>query len=449
MRHFYLRALTTCFTLSFTIATSTVRAQTFSTPWMHSAQGDWATPWGVIDPRILFFPPSWGQLTGATGNWGGLRSQLSETGISFFGSYESESAGNPVGGEVHKLRYTHNIALGIALDLHQLLGLTDTYLLASASERTGNSLSQDIPNFFNVQQIYGHQTIRLVDLAVEKLLFDKKLDIVGGRINALDDFATSPLYCFAQNLGFCGNPLSIPTNASVPSYPGAAWGIRARYEISSELYTMTGAYNTYLHFRDDKFHGVDFSLRHNSGVAIMEEIGYSPKPLRDLGYPGIFKLGGLYDSEPRLQFETGQLRGGTWQLYLTGQQRLLPRPEGATNPHQGLWGFLAFAYAPPKMNMDEYFWDGGLLYFGLIPHRPDDELGLFGIWSQFSSDLRDSQRASHQPTQTHEAIIEANYMYNVTPSFTVQPDIQGVFRPNGTGLISDTLVLAVQVTIAL
>ena len=38
---------------------------------------------------------------------------------------------------------------------------------------------------------------------------------------------------------------------------------------------------------------------------------------------------------------------------------------------------------------------------------------------------------------------------NVTPSFTVQPDIQGVFRPNGTGLISDALVLAVQMAITL
>jgi porin len=235
----------------------------------------------------------------------------------------------------------------------------------------------------------------------------------------------------------------------VPSYPGAAWGIRGRYEISSELYTMTGAYNTYLHFRDDKFHGVDFSIRHNSGVAIMEELGYSPKPLRDIGYPGNFKLGGLYDSEPRLQFETGQMRGGTWQVYLTGQQRLLRLPEGATNPHQGLWGFLALTYAPPEMNTLEYFADAGILYFGLIPHRPNDELGLFGLWGQFSSDLRDSERASHQPTMTHEAIIEANYMYNVTPSLTVQPDIQGVFRPNGTGLISDALVLGVQITITL
>jgi porin len=428
---------------------SLAQAQTFSTPWMHATQGEWATNWGVLDPHVLFLPGSWTQLTAATGNWDGVRSDLAEAGVSVFGTYQSESAGNPVGGESQQVRYTHNIAMGVATDLQKLVGLDDTYFLASASERTGNSLSNDIPNFFQVQQIYGHQTIRLVDLALEHRFLDHKLDVVAGRINALDDFATSPFYCFAQNLGFCGNPLSIPVNASVPSYPGAAWGIRGRYEFSTEVYSMTGAYNTYGDFRSDKFHGVDFSLRHNSGVAIMEELGYSPEPLRQSGYPGDFKLGGLYDSEPRLQFDTGEQRGGTWEVYLTGQQRLSPRPEGATNPHQGLWGFLALTYAPPEMNTLQYFADAGLLYFGLIPHRPTDELGLFGLFGQFSSDLRDSQRANHLPTMTHEAIVEANYMYNVTPSLTVQPDIQGVFRPNGTGLISDTLVLAVQVGITL
>ena len=82
---------------SLVFSAATIQAQTFSTPWMHSAQGDWATPWGALDPRILFYPPSWGQLTGATGNWDGIRSRLSDQGISVFGSYESESAGNPVG----------------------------------------------------------------------------------------------------------------------------------------------------------------------------------------------------------------------------------------------------------------------------------------------------------------------------------------------------------------
>jgi len=428
---------------------SAAQAQTFSTPWMHATQGDWATKWGILDPHILFLPGAWSQLTAATGDWDGVRSDLSEAGVSVFGTYESESAGNPVGGKSQEFRYTHNIALGVAMDLQRLAGIDDTYFLASASERTGNSLSYDIPNFFQVQQIFGHQTIRLVDLALEHQFFDKKLDVVAGRINALDDFATSPLYCFAQNLGFCGNPLSIPVDASVPSYPGAAWGIRGRYEVSPEFYSMTGAYNTYGDFRSDKFHGVDFSLRHNSGVAMMQEFGYSPDLLRDAGYPGDFKLGGLYDSEPRLQFKTGQLRGGTWEVYQTTQQRLFQRPEDATDAHQGLWGFLALTYAPPAMNTLEYFTDAGLLYFGLIPQRPKDETGLFGLFGQFSSDLRDSERASHQPTMTHEAIIEANYMYNVTPSFTVQPDIQGVFRPTGTGLVSDALVLAVQVAITL
>src|SRR5580692_2898225 len=145
MSRLILRSLVVSFVLVSIFPTG-AHAQTFSTPWMHTANQDWATEWGILDPQILFFPQSWAQLKGATGNWDGVRSDLSNKGISVFGSYVSESAGNPVGGQVHKFRYTHNIALGIAIDLQKLIGLRDTYFLASASERTGNSLSNDIPN---------------------------------------------------------------------------------------------------------------------------------------------------------------------------------------------------------------------------------------------------------------------------------------------------------------
>jgi hypothetical protein len=156
--HSIFRSLVVAFVLAGVLTAAPARAQTFSTPWMHATNQDWASEWGVLDPMILFTPESWAQLKGATGGWDGVRSDLSNAGVSLFGSYESESAGNPVGGEVHKFRYTHNIALGIALDLHRLIGLEDTYFLASASERTGNSLSNDIPNTLQVQQIFGHQT---------------------------------------------------------------------------------------------------------------------------------------------------------------------------------------------------------------------------------------------------------------------------------------------------
>src|SRR5260370_30914269 len=136
------RLLTKLLVLNFVLACifpTAALAQTFSTPWMHATNQDWASEWGILDPMILFVPGSWAQLKGATGNWDGVRSDLSDAGVSVFGSYESESAGNPVGGETHKFRYTHNIALGAALDLHRLLGLDETWFLASASERTGNS----------------------------------------------------------------------------------------------------------------------------------------------------------------------------------------------------------------------------------------------------------------------------------------------------------------------
>src|SRR5207244_10749276 len=117
------------------------------------------------------------------------------------------------------------------LALGGLSGVPGTYGLALRSNRAGNSLSRDIPSFFAVQEIFGGQTTRLVHLALEKITAGGHLSLVGGRIDALDDFATSPLYCYAQNLGFCGNPLSIPVNASVSNYPHTDWGLPARWPV--------------------------------------------------------------------------------------------------------------------------------------------------------------------------------------------------------------------------
>src|SRR5262249_60517813 len=198
--------------------------------------------------------------------------------------------------------------------------------------------------FIDVHQLHAGETTRLVHLAFEQILFDGRLDVVGGRIDALDDFATSPLYCYAQNLGFCGNPLSIPVNANVPSYPNTGWGIRGRWAISENVYAMTGVYDTLAGFRKNRYHGVDFSIRHDSGVAVMQEFGWKPLVARALGLPGTFKVGGMYGSEPKVEFESGNLGPGTYQVYATLQQKPW---QSAAKPWGGLSGLLAVTYAPP------------------------------------------------------------------------------------------------------
>jgi porin len=420
-----------------------VPVSAYTTPWMHAPEFDGG--WGLLDPSTWSDPNEMERQTALTGGWGGLRRTLHNDGIDFTGLYMMESAGNPIGGTLHKLRYTHDLGLAIYLDLGKLLGLKNTYFLASASERAGDNLSSDIPNFFQVQQEFGHPTMRLDNLAIEEQLLDGRLDVVTGRIKATDDFAYSWVACYSQNLGLCDFRLGMPYNASIPSHPYSVWGTRARYDLTREIYSMTGAYNTYANFRSIKWHGADFSIRHNSGVALFQEFGYSPQYLLDRDYPGTFKLGGFYDSEPLRQFVSHQITG-TWMVYGLAEQRLFNAKPGTK---RGLTGLLGFAYAPPDVDTVEYFANAGLLYQGPLPARSQDALGLFAIFGEFSSDLREAERMNHQAAMTHEAVLELNYMYAATPWLRVQPDVQGVIRPNGTGLVSDALVLAIQVGIDL
>src|SRR5207247_1633978 len=186
----------------------------------------------------------------------------------------------------------------------------------------------------------------------------------------------------------------IPVNASVPSYPNTAWGLRARWSFTDNVYAMTGVYDAFSRFRANRYHGVDFSIRHDSGVAVMQEFGWQPLIARRLGLPGTVKVGGVYTSEPKVKFESGNRRSGTYDVYATIQQKLWEEP-GAT--HQGLSGFLAVTYAPADLNTIEHFVDGGLLYTGLVPRRDRDVLGLLGLYGDFRPDL------TRHPLREHDA----------------------------------------------
>ena len=203
--------------------------------------------WGLLDSeRARGSGPTLQQADSLTGNWGGYRDRIGdEYGLALAGDYTSECAGNPVGGRRQGVTYTHNIGLSLFADLEKLLGIHDMAFLVSGSDRAGTSLSKDyIGNVYAVQQIFGGETIRLVHLAVGKAFFRRKLRIVAGRINGLDDFIASPLYCNAQNLAFCGNPLSIPSDINISSYPNTMWGARVRWEPNPLLAAASGALNS-------------------------------------------------------------------------------------------------------------------------------------------------------------------------------------------------------------
>ncbi len=405
------------------------------------------TLWGVLDihRREGGARREWRRADSLTGDWGGYRARLEhEWGLSFIGSYTAEVAGNPIGGRDQNVRYVHDASLALIADLGTLVGLDDTYLLASMSSRAGNSNSgEDIGNEFAVQQVFGGETTRLVQLAAGMRLADDRLDLVAGRINGLDDFAASALYCNAQNLALCGNPLSIPADTNISSWPNTSWGARGRFQPVPSLQIMGGVYNAVAGFRANKFHGVDFSIRERSGVIGIGELALMPHFLpadhRPTLLPGHYKLGGYYDTEPLTVYRTGDRQRGTQGFYL-GFDQMVWQETG----DQGVVPFVTFHWAPDDVNQLVRFVSWGAVWQGLVPGRDDDILGFFGAWGRFSPDLRASQVAAAQPGQDYEMILELNYRWNVVPWFYLQPDIQGVLNPGGTGTIDDALVLALQ-----
>jgi len=80
---------------------------------------------------------------------------------------------------------------------------------------------------------------------------------------------------------------------------------------------------------------------------------------------------------------------------------------------------------------------GGGVFAGLIPQRPGDRFGASVIYARFSDSVRafdqDQINFSGVPgnVRDYEANLELSYVAQVIPGWTVQPDFQYIWHPNG------------------
>lgn len=389
-----------------------------------------------------------------TGDWGGLRNQLSDWGVDLRGGYAMEFMANPVGGMRQGETYVHNILLQADFDLEKLLKIPKTVFRVLGSQRSGESLAkQDIGSAISVQQLYGGgQTYRLVEAQFLTSLFEDRLNLAYGRLSATDDFLTSPLYCGFVNNGFCGQPPSPFFNLpdGITAYPTAVWGARAKVVPVKEIYTMVGVYDGDVDQNGKNKHGVNFTFGDN-GVLILTELGYTPeKGLFDL--PGHYKVGGYYHSG-HFRDVSQDVNGNN--LFLTGRQgerfsgnggyyflfdnMLYREKQGAD---QGLSAFWVLVISPgEEQNTMPYYVSGGLVYQGLIGARPDDKtaFGVTNAW--FSDKISDARHQAGLERQNTETALELNYQVQFTPAVYVRPDLQYIISPNGQNDIDDAFVV--------
>jgi porin len=126
---------------------------------------------------------------------------------------------------------------------------------------------------------------------------------------------------------------------------------------------------------------------------------------------------------------------GDYGIYGIVDQQLYRMRGGG--PDSGINVFALGAVTPSDRNLIGVQLNGGIIFGGFIPGRPDDKFGVSVVYSRFSDSVRafdrDQIAFSGVPgnVRDYEANIEFSYVAQIVPGWTVQPDFQYVRHPSG------------------
>lgn len=390
------------------------------------------------------------------GDWAGVRTYMEDHGVTPSVTFETDMAGNVSGGRSTGFAEADNLGINLVFDLKKLADIPGATFLVSAAQRNGSSLSQErIGNVFSVQQVYGGEAFHLIDLAWQQELLDDRVELVFGRISAGDDFLVSVAdYLWMQN-AFDGNPVGIFFNApGMTAYPAATWGSRIKIRPTSRSYLMGGIYNGDPTIRSDAYNGANFTL--HGPLYAMGEAGYQFNGLPgDSLYRGDYKVGFWYDNSVFTDYNTVGYKTppsttrGSWGFYSIFDQVIFPFGTRASQRGLAIFGSV-MATAREDISQLPWFFTAGFICRGPFSSRPTDLVGVAAAYGHFSGDLFDAQSREHvtDPTinpQTYESVIEASYRFRFyNNSLFIQPNIQYVINPGGTGKYNDALVLGCQ-----
>jgi porin len=403
-------------------------------------------------------PPFWDIPAWVNQEFGTIK----DAGVKPFITYYGVFQGNPIGGLDQSAAWSQELTFGATLDLEKLLKVPGASIVISGADAAGSNISDDIGNIFTASQAYVTPTMMFYELYWQQSFLDNALQFRLGRITAGDTFATLPAFGLQVNGGINGNPLTVFLNSEFTASPNATWGAYAKYTPTSDTYVSAGIYQATERLGLTAYHGLDFSIRSGDGILLLGEVGWTPtigqspvpsgKDAKSVtpsvssapsGLPGTYVAGLYYSNLPEDEFLGDGTQQNSYGFYALAQQMIWRNPANP-NISFSLWGG-ATGNPQPEIATMPVMGFAGAIWQGLIPGRDQDQTLFSFLVGGWSSDYADAYATLGFGRPTTESVLEWSYLIQLTPNLTVQPDIQYVLRPGGTGNIGDALILGVQV----
>ena len=419
-----------------------------------------------------------------TGNWFGLRDALGDIGLTFNGKYYGAYFGVVSSQGGARGFWDQGIEFGAEQNFGKLLKM-DTLkgVKGFAQFRYRDSQQAANPNqfvqassLFSPTNWYSGTQFRVLSFGLEigsaDLLPVKDMIVLrGGWLQPQREFIDQPLSkLFLNNAVNSAKGVggTIPFGSSFSTCGGTL-----QVKPVDWSYVKGGLFMAYPEATSSGNHGLAYQgFAQNpsmNGLMAMLETGVTPK-IGPSELPGKYAVGGYYYGGQKNSFN-GTYNYGQYGFYFQADQMLWrePSPEPAplgkgpsdgksvvsgkdfkqpvaaeapTLSKQGLSMFNLLSYAPKYNNLIPFYFQSGLVYTGLIPHR-DEDLTMFSIaygsYSYYNIQNLQDKGNVNQPNYT--MFLEGGYRIQINQWAFLQPFIQYEIKPAGNGAVANATVL--------
>lgn len=403
---------------------------------------------------------------------GGVRKALASHGIAVGGAYIGEVLGNPSGGIKQGTEYDGLLELYLNADMQKLGFWKGLCFHTDGFKIHGQSITaEDVGSIVSVSNIEAWPSTRLFELWLEQTMFNEHVAVRFGQLAADAEFliAESAGAFIASTFGWTTlSSDNLPIGG--PIYPIATPGVRVAISPNDDFKLMVGVWNgdpvgpcsEDLDPGECNKHGLDFRLE--DPPLLLAEADYFYNQAGPM--PGTIKIGGWnhfgefddqrFDENGGRQGITGldplQL-DGNYGIYVVIDQTIYRLPgEGDV---KGISVFARVVSSPSDRNQIDTYADGGIVFAGMIPRRPNDVFGVGFAYTGISGDASAFDRdSSLAVARNYEALLEISYTAELRTGWTLQPDFQYIWNPggnvpddSGNRSVKDAVVIGARTTI--
>lgn len=410
--------------------------------------------------------PDWNAQT-LSGDWGGIRSNLYNKGVSVEFTHKSDIMANASGGIKRGATWMGHTEARIKMNLEKIWGWDTTTAYIHYHSQLGSKFNRDyVGSFVGVDNIEaGTNTAQFSHVWLQKSFFGDSLSVLTGLYSMDSEFyVTDTSGVFIQPPYGMANDMAQSGQNGPPIFPIGGLAARIKYTTPGKNVYLQGAVMDGVPGDPNNPNGTHIQLNKGDGTLSVVELGYTPQESElpfEAAKPGemiepeqrvhevhesfnktaigFWRYSARFDDLVDVDAFGKPLRRISQGVYFLAERTLAVEKE---HPSQGLSGFVRFGTASKDIHQADRTGSLGLRYRGLIPGRDDDVSGIAVTISHASGKYRYLNKA-----ESGQTTVEATYRAQINPWLALQPTLQYISNPNMDAALGNAWVVGARLEV--